>query len=61
MLNASVLDRYPKVDIAAVQALLEEKCRQDRHKIIVMDDEPTGAQKVNDITVYNEWSSERHK
>ena len=37
MLNASVLDRYPKVDIAAVQALLEEKCREDRHKIIVLD------------------------
>ena len=29
MLNASVLDRYPKVDRAAVQALLEEKCRED--------------------------------
>ncbi len=56
MLNASVLDRYPKVDIAAVQALLEEKCREDRHKIIVLDDDPTGVQTVHDISVYTDWS-----
>ena len=56
MLNASVLDRYPKVDIAAVQALLEEKGREDRHKIIVLDDDPTGVQTVHDISVYTDWS-----
>ena len=56
MLNASVLDQYPKVDIEAVQALLEEKCREDRHKIIVLDDDPTGVQTVHDISVYTDWS-----
>ena len=50
MLNASVLDQYPGVDTDAVQALLEEKCRQDRHKIIVLDDDPTGVQTVHDVS-----------
>ena len=56
MLNASVLDQYPGVDTDAVQALLEEKCRQDRHKIIVLDDDPTGVQTVHDVSVYTDWS-----
>ena len=55
MLNASVLDQYPGVDTDAVQALLEEKCRQDRHKIIVLDDDPTGVQTVHDVSVYTDW------
>ena len=58
MLNASVLDQYPGVDTDAVQALLEEKCRQDRHKIIVLDDDPTGVQTVHDVSVYTDWSYE---
>ena len=56
MLNASVLDQYPGVDTDAVQVLLEEKCRQDRHKIIVLDDDPTGVQTVHDVSVYTDWS-----
>ena len=56
MLNASVLDRYPGVDMETVQALLEEKCREDKHKIIVLDDDPTGVQTVHDISVYTDWS-----
>ena len=56
MLNASVLDQYPGVDTDAVQALLEEKCREDRHKIIVLDDDPTGVQTVHDVSVYTDWS-----
>ena len=61
MLNASVLDQYPGVDTDAVQALLEEKCRQDRHKIIVLDDDPTGVQTVHDVSVYTDWSYESVK
>ena len=61
MLNASVLDQYPGVDTDAVQALLEEKCRQDRHKIIVLDDDPTGVQTVHDVSVYTDWSYESIK
>lgn len=60
-LNVSVFDRYPKVDCRAIQTLLEEKCREDRHKIIVLDDDPTGVQTVHDISVYTDWSYESIK
>ena len=34
MLSASVLTQYPSVDIAAVQALLEDEVKKDKHKIV---------------------------
>lgn len=58
MLDASVLNQFPTVDSRAVQELLEEKCREDRHKIVVLDDDPTGVQTVHDISVYTDWSYE---
>lgn len=61
MLNASVLNQYPEMDCQAIQALLDEKCREDRHKIIVLDDDPTGVQTVHDISVYTDWSYENVK
>ncbi|MEY8338522.1 four-carbon acid sugar kinase family protein [Lachnospiraceae bacterium 62-35] len=56
MLNASVLTQYPSMDIAKVQAVLEEEVKKDRHKIVVLDDDPTGVQTVHDISVYTDWS-----
>lgn len=61
MLDASVLNQYPQVDTQAVQALLEERCHEDSHKIIVLDDDPTGVQTVHDISVYTDWSYESIK
>src|SRR5574344_2024596 len=30
----------------------------DQHKIVVLDDDPTGVQSVHDIAVYTDWSEE---
>lgn len=61
MLSASVLTKYPSVDVTAVQAALEDEVKKDRHKIIVLDDDPTGVQTVHDISVYTDWSYESIK
>ena len=61
MLDAAVLNRYPQADCRAIQALLKEKCREDGHKIVVLDDDPTGVQTVHDVSVYTDWSYESIK
>lgn len=61
MLDAAVLNRYPRTDCREIQSLLEEKCREDRHKIVVLDDDPTGVQTVHGISVYTDWSYESVK
>ena len=61
MLSASVLNNYPAVDVAGIQALLEEEVKKDKHKIVVLDDDPTGVQTVHDISVYTDWTYESIK
>lgn len=61
MLNTSVLKKYAQVDAEAIDTLLKQKCREDHHKIIVLDDDPTGVQTVHDISVYTDWSYESIK
>ena len=55
-MKAGVLDSFPKVDEAAVQALLDTEIRDSSFKIIVLDDDPTGVQTVHDIFVYTDWT-----
>ena len=55
-LNASVLNTYPKVDEAAVDALLAKEIAANKTKIVVLDDDPTGVQTVHDVSVYTDWS-----
>lgn len=61
MLEAKKLTQYPQVDTAAVWALLEEEVKKDKHKIVVLDDDPTGVQTVHDISVYTDWTYESIK
>ncbi len=61
MLHASVLMNYPLVDLETVQTLLEAEVEKDQHKIIVLDDDPTGVQTVHDVSVYTDWSYESVK
>lgn len=55
-LSADILKSYPAIDEKSVQKLLEQAVDDDRHKIIVLDDDPTGIQTVHDISVYTDWS-----
>lgn len=56
--SAAILKSYPTVDEKYVQMLLEQAIKDDPHKIIVLDDDPTGIQTVHDISVYTDWSYE---
>ncbi len=57
-LSADMLKAYPAVNEKYVQLLLEQAVQDDPHKIIVLDDDPTGIQTVHDISVYTDWSYE---
>ena len=54
-LPVSVLNNYPQVDEKAVDELLEAEIAQNRKKIVVLDDDPTGVQTVHDISVITGW------
>ena len=58
MLNASVLNSYPELDVAKIDALLAEEIAKDKTKFVVLDDDPTGVQTVHDISVYTDWSED---
>lgn len=55
-LNSKILTRY-KVpsNIENLNELLNEAVANNQHKIIVLDDDPTGVQTVHDISVYTNW------
>lgn len=55
-LKAEVLDSFPKIDVAKVDALLAQEIAANTTKIVVLDDDPTGVQTVHDIHVYTGWS-----
>ena len=57
-LSADLLRSYPAIDESYVQMLLEQAVQDAPHKIIVLDDDPTGIQTVHDISVYTDWSYE---
>ncbi|MFV0465143.1 MAG: four-carbon acid sugar kinase family protein [Lachnospiraceae bacterium] len=58
MIKAKNLDQYAMPDLDHVNLLMEEELIKDDHKIIVLDDDPTGVQTVHDISVYTDWSLE---
>ena len=53
--SADVLASFGKTDEAAVDALLSRELAQNRKKIVVLDDDPTGVQTVHDVSVYTSW------
>ena len=57
-LNAEILSSFPSVDEKYVDALLEKEIARDRHKLVVLDDDPTGVQTVHDISVFTGWDDD---
>lgn len=55
-LNVSVLTSLPPVDEAGVDALLAAELARDPHKLVVLDDDPTGVQTIHSVSVYTDWS-----
>ncbi len=57
-LNESVLRSFPAVHQAAIDALLADALAADPHKLVVLDDDPTGTQTVHDVSVFTDWTTE---
>lgn len=57
-LNVSVLEQLPPLRTAQVQADLEAELAQSSHKVVVLDDDPTGVQTVHGVPVYTDWTLE---
>lgn len=57
-IRADILNSFPPVDQAAVEALLRQEIDASDVKFIVLDDDPTGVQTVHDVSVYTDWSVE---
>lgn len=56
--SAKILESYPAVDEAGVDALLHREIEASSTKLVVLDDDPTGVQTVHDVSVYTEWSAD---
>lgn len=57
-ISAGILNKYPDQTDAALEKQLQIAIAADKHKIVVLDDDPTGVQTVHDISVYTDWSEE---
>lgn len=57
-ISSSLLTSFPAEKQADVDRMLAQAAAQDPHKIIVLDDDPTGVQTVHDIHVYTDWTKE---
>lgn len=50
------LTPFPMQQKAEIDALLLQIIADDPHKIVVLDDDPTGVQTVHDVSVYTDWT-----
>ena len=57
-LNTEILDSCKKIDENLVDDLLAKEIEKNNTKIVVLDDDPTGVQTVNDISVYTNWEKD---
>lgn len=60
-ISADKLAQAPELTAAQqaeIEARLQAAVQADRHKIVVLDDDPTGVQTVHDVSVYTDWSIE---
>lgn len=58
VLPLSVIAPWPAEQAAKAAALLESARQGDQHKIVVLDDDPTGVQTVHGISVYTHWDQQ---
>lgn len=57
-ISASVITGWNEEDKAKIDALLKTEAENNKRKIVVLDDDPTGVQTVHDVNVYTDWSFE---
>lgn len=61
ILPADILNRFPPIDTAEADRLLQQEIAANDAKWIVLDDDPTGVQTVHHVFVYTDWSVESIK
>lgn len=57
-MNLSILQQYPNYDQTVLNEKYQEAMKQFPYKIVVLDDDPTGIQKVHGVHVYTNWDEE---
>ncbi|MCZ2737467.1 four-carbon acid sugar kinase family protein [Bacillus safensis] len=56
--STDILNAIPKADSKAIQSAYEQALSSFQHKVIVLDDDPTGIQTVHGVSVFTNWSEE---
>ena len=56
VLRRELFDKIPRVDENFYRARLAAELKNFSRKVIVLDDDPTGVQTVNNISVYTDWT-----
>ncbi|APJ13337.1 four-carbon acid sugar kinase family protein [Bacillus safensis] len=56
--STDILNAIPKADSKAIQSAYEQALSSFQHKVIVLDDDPTGIQTVHGVSVFTDWSEE---
>ncbi|WP_337520950.1 four-carbon acid sugar kinase family protein [Mitsuokella jalaludinii] len=54
--DISFLDTFPTLKFPDLQERLLVEATHDNHKIVVLDDDPTGVQTLHDVSVFTNWS-----
>lgn len=54
----TTLNALPTVDEHKIDALLNEALASFKHKIIVLDDDPTGIQTVHGVSVFTQFDEQ---
>ncbi len=57
-LDFDVIKRYPAVDKQKIDELWFDALKRLNRKIVVIDDDPTGAQSVHDVYTYTNWDKQ---
>ncbi|MFS0653897.1 four-carbon acid sugar kinase family protein [Bacillus sp. 179-C3.3 HS] len=56
--SIDLLHAIPKADSSTVHSAYEKALSHFHHKVIVLDDDPTGIQTVHGVSVFTDWSEE---
>lgn len=56
--STDILHAIPKAASSVIQSAYEEALSYFHHKVIVLDDDPTGIQTVHGVSVFTDWSEE---
>lgn len=57
-MSPEILKNYDNYNISELDELYDRAMKDFNHKIVVLDDDPTGIQKVHGIHVYTNWDEE---